>query len=243
MGTDTNMMRVWILGLFLVTEILCSTPGGKIWKKINQKKGKSIKSGEKENKIISSKLQKRKASPDKPFFAQQTTSSNSGGYGAPEKEEAVDLHKGEFCVDVSTFQPVVWVERDGEECNTVFVKDCQDRTEQICQDVTETKCEVVPYKECKLGQQPQEFTETKLTPKRFIEKACSQGKKTIPHKKLLPECRNVTRQNCVTLWETDSYGKQQWAGTDACEPSPGKSVNLSPRMSSSLCRKYLARIN
>ena len=68
--------------------------------------------------------------------------------------------------------------------------------------------QVVPYKECKQGQVPQEFDETKLAPKKFIEKACTQSKKEIPHKKLLPECRNVTKQNCVTNWETDSYGNQ-----------------------------------
>ena len=68
--------------------------------------------------------------------------------------------------------------------------------------------QVVPYKECKQGQIPQEFDETKLTPKKFIEKECTQSKKEIPHKKLLPECRNVTKQNCVTNWETDSYGNQ-----------------------------------
>ena len=83
--------------------------------------------------------------------------------------------------------------------------------------------QVVPYKECKSGQEPQQFTETKLTAKKFIEQGCTQvwttiwyminiectqGKKTIPHTKLLPECRNVTKQNCVTLWETDADGKQ-----------------------------------
>ena len=68
--------------------------------------------------------------------------------------------------------------------------------------------QVVPYKECKQGQVPQEFDETKLAPKKFIEKECTQSKKEIPHKKLLPECRNVTKQNCVTNWETDSYGNQ-----------------------------------
>ena len=67
---------------------------------------------------------------------------------------------------------------------------------------------MVPYKECKQGQEPQEFDETKLAPKKFIEKECTQTKKEIPHKKLLPECRNVTKQNCVTNWETDSYGNQ-----------------------------------
>ena len=29
-------------------------------------------------------------------------------------------------MDVSSYQPVVWVERDSEECHTVFVKKCED---------------------------------------------------------------------------------------------------------------------
>ena len=67
---------------------------------------------------------------------------------------------------------------------------------------------VIPDKECKQEVEPKQFSETKLSPKRFIEKACTQAKKTIPHKKLLPECKNVTKQNCVTNWETDKYGNQ-----------------------------------
>ena len=69
-----------------------------------------------------------------------------------------------------------------------------------------------------MGMEPQEYTEKKLAPKLFVEKSCYQGKKTIPHKKHFPECRNVTKQNCVTLWETDENGQQIWAGTDQCEP-------------------------
>ena len=30
----------------------------------------------------------------------------------------------------------------------------------------------------------------------------------LEHIKMLPECQNVTKQNCVTLWETDPDGKQ-----------------------------------
>lgn len=45
-----------------------------------------------------------------------------------------------------------------------------------------------------------------------------QGTKTVPHVKMVPHCKNVTKQNCVTNWETDKYGKQVWAGTEACEP-------------------------
>ena len=60
----------------------------------------------------------------------------------PPKDNAVDLHNKEFCVDVSTYQPVLWVERDGQECKTSWVKQCEDKTENVCIDVTETVCEV-----------------------------------------------------------------------------------------------------
>ena len=61
---------------------------------------------------------------------------------------------------------------------------------------------------CEMGLEPQESVSTMLAPKLFVEKECSQGRKEIPHTKLLPECKNVTKQNCVTLWETDADGKQ-----------------------------------
>ena len=59
-----------------------------------------------------------------------------------------------------------------------------------------------------MGLEPMEYTEKKLAPKLFVEKSCYEGKKTIPHKKHFPECHNVTKQNCVTLWETDDDGEQ-----------------------------------
>ena len=34
----------------------------------------------------------------------------------------------------------------------------------------------------------------------------------------VPKCRNVTKQNCVTLWEKDAEGNQVWAGKEGCEP-------------------------
>ena len=131
-------------------------------------------------------------------------------YGGPKEEEPtpVDLHNKEFCVDVSTFDPVTWVEREGQECETVFEKSCEEKEENVCADVTETTCKVEPYTVCEMGLEPQNKVSTMLSPKLFVEKTCTQGKKEIPHTKLLPECRNVTKQNCVTLWETDADGKQ-----------------------------------
>ena len=45
-------------------------------------------------------------------------------------------------MDVSTYQPVVWEERNGQECKTGWVKQCTDKSENVCIDVTETVCEV-----------------------------------------------------------------------------------------------------
>jgi len=158
--------------------------------------------------------------------------SSASQYGAPastEESTGIDLHNKEFCVDVSTYQPVVWVESDGEECSTIFVKKCEDKSENVCADVTETKCEVQPFTECSMGIEPQEFSETKLAPQKFVEKVCETGKKVIPHTKMLPQCRNVTKQNCVTLWETDADGKQVWAGNEACEPVTWQECKLVPK--------------
>ena len=47
-------------------------------------------------------------------------------------------------MDVSSYEPVVWVERNGEECSTEFVQQCEERSENVCDDVTETICEVPP---------------------------------------------------------------------------------------------------
>ena len=45
-------------------------------------------------------------------------------------------------MDVSTYQPVVWEERDAEACKTEWRMECEDRAEQICADVSETRCDV-----------------------------------------------------------------------------------------------------
>ena len=61
------------------------------------------------------------------------------GYGAPGYHTTttttpapVNLHNNkEFCVDVSAYQPVQWVEREDQECDTIFVKKCDWKKEVI----------------------------------------------------------------------------------------------------------------
>ena len=42
----------------------------------------------------------------------------------------MDLHSGEFCVDVSTFGDIVFENQGREACDTTFEKVCETKTEQ-----------------------------------------------------------------------------------------------------------------
>ena len=57
----------------------------------------------------------------------------------------VDLHTEQFCVDISFYEDVKWVEEYSEECKTEFEKKCEDKQENVCEEVLETHCKVVPY--------------------------------------------------------------------------------------------------
>ena len=92
------------------------------------------------NSRVKHRIERRKADKSPQYGAPAPPPPT---YGAPAPAtDVVDLHNKEFCVDVSSYQPVVWVERDSEECHTVFVKKCEDKQENVCADVTETRCEV-----------------------------------------------------------------------------------------------------
>jgi hypothetical protein len=145
------------------------------------------------------------------------------------RDTGVDLHGDQFCVDISSYGPVEWVEEDAQECETPFVKKCDQKSENVCAEVIETECEVVPYTECTMGVVPIDYSETELTPKEFSAQECVTTRDTVPHTKMVPECRNVTKQNCVTLWETDANGKQVWAGNDQCEPVTWQECKLVPK--------------
>ena len=88
----------------------------------------------------------------------------------------------------------------------------------------------MPFTECKLTVTEQKIKESSLVPRSFIEKECIQSKRNIPHRKLMPECTNVTKQNCVlTNWETDEYGNQIWAGNEECDQISWQECKLVPK--------------
>ena len=79
---------------------------------------------------------------------------------------------------------------------------------QVCNEVTEIQCDIVPYTECEMQMEQTPYKSFEMVQKIFPKKVCNETTEFIPHTKMMPECKNVTKQNCVTKWETDADGKQ-----------------------------------
>ena len=47
------------------------------------------------------------------------------------RREVVDLHSGEFCVDVSTYGDIKFEGQPREKCDTTFEKKCETKSEQV----------------------------------------------------------------------------------------------------------------
>eukprot|EP00096_Caligus_rogercresseyi_P012849 TRINITY_DN5515_c0_g1_i1.p1 TRINITY_DN5515_c0_g1~~TRINITY_DN5515_c0_g1_i1.p1 ORF type:complete len:414 (+),score=114.53 TRINITY_DN5515_c0_g1_i1:37-1278(+) len=141
----------------------------------------------------------------------------------------IDLHNDEFCVDVSTYGEVSFQPTTRNKCDTVFVKNCKDKDEQICDDVTEIQCDIVPFTECSMAMNITPFKSYETVSKTFSKKICKEGMDTVQHTKMMPECKNITKQNCITNWKTDENGNQVWAGNESCEPVTWRECQLVPR--------------
>ena len=51
--------------------------------------------------------------------------------GTRVKRELVDLHNGEFCVDVSEWGEIVYEDVERQKCDSTFAKQCEMKTERV----------------------------------------------------------------------------------------------------------------
>ena len=77
--------------------------------------------------------------------------------------------------------------------------------------------------------EPVAYRSFEVVEKLSKKKVCTAGSDIVKHTKLMPECQEITKQNCITKWETDENGKQIWAGNEACEPVTWKECKLVPK--------------
>jgi len=131
--------------------------------------------------------------------------------------DGVDLHSGEHCVDVSTYKPVEFNDVAVTVCDSTFVKECEDKIDQVCLEVTEMNCDVQAYTDCKMVWEEVPYKSYDMVKGTYFTKTCTESTEVVQHTKTAPDCKNVTRQNCITKWEIDDNGNKVWAGNEDCE--------------------------
>ena len=160
---NMKLLMILLASMLIISVTAKVKPGKSMWKALKNKSKRAGTKGVKPRKANSygysspAPITYGPSTLSSTYGSQTQSSSFSDGapvpvstsYGSPAPlayesptDNSVDLHDKEFCVDVSTYQPVVWVERDEEECKTDFVLQCEEKSENVCADVTETFCEV-----------------------------------------------------------------------------------------------------
>ena len=82
--------------------------------------------------------------PEKMKIYMFTRSAQHANEPTGDVDTPLDLHSkdGQFCVDISDFLELEWVEKEVEECVTLFEKNCEEKTRNVCLTVNDTLCEV-----------------------------------------------------------------------------------------------------
>merc|ERR1712096_243840 len=97
------------------------------------------------------------------------------------------------CTDISFYDLIKYTDKSSKCCDTVLKEVCEDKRERVCRDITDLKCNDFEYKHC----QETEHFETQI--------------------KMVPECKDVTKQSCVDIWETDHHGNKRFV-ENRCTP-------------------------
>jgi len=131
----------------------------------------------------------------------------------------IDPHSNDLhCVDVSTYEDVVYDKVPREKCSAEFPKVTTNKVENICKEITTLQCSVLGYTKCDMTMESIPYKGFKMEEKNLPIKKCTEKMKTELHKKKKSECKDVTKQNCVTKWEVLPSGEKVWSGNEDCEP-------------------------
>ena len=79
---------------------------------------------------------------------------------------------------------------------------------QVTETVTDTICDLELYTECKMSEDPMEFTKMEETIETFEKLACKMIPEVEHHTKTRPNCRNETKWNCISDWVLNEKGEK-----------------------------------
>merc|ERR1712112_215907 len=124
----------------------------------------------------------------------------------------------DHCTDVSSYDVVTYQTSSKQCCDTRLSQVCTNKADTVCTDVLELDCQVAAWTECKAQSTSHKGTKCFVDYKDFPFKDCKEVKDNKKHIKKVPDCKNVTKNNCVTDWEVDSNGNKVWTWTETCTP-------------------------
>lgn len=155
--------------------------------------------------------------------------SHSHSHSHSDSQSGKDVHGNDFCVDISRYGHVAVNVTWKEVYDTCDVRQvCTLRNEEVCGDVTDLKCDIVAYTECKTTEVEEKCTKPAEEIRWADQWWCEESHEFINHTKTMPQCHNVTKQNCVSKWEMDDQGNKFWAGNEECEPVTWQECTLKP---------------
>lgn len=156
------------------------------------------------------------------------TTINSKKFPSPTNIDGFhNIHDTTLCTNVSSWGEVKWIPKTIEKCTTTFIKEPKDRKVEVCDEVTELVCDITPYTECELEWINEDYTVYQDSNRSYIPWVCHDIDKVVQHTKYMPQCHNVTKWNCVTLWK-DVNGTKVWAGEEDCEEVTWEKCELAP---------------
>merc|ERR1712080_802564 len=124
----------------------------------------------------------------------------------------------EHCTDISFYDVVHYTTSTKTCCETNLNQVCTLKTESVCLDVLELKCDVVAFTDCKQEAKTHQGTTCAVDIKDYPYQECREVKTSTKHTKQVPDCKKVTKNNCVTDWEINDQGDKVWAGTETYTP-------------------------
>merc|ERR1712096_200976 len=135
--------------------------------------------------------------------------------------------EGDFCSDISFWDVVEYKSRDARCCEVGVKRSCEKKSKEVCLEATELECKAIAWAECRVSVwEKNGVKKCEPTYKDFQYKDCQEENYSVKHKKKLPECKEVTKDNCVTNWNIDNNGNKVWSGEEECSPVTWEECNI-----------------
>ena len=146
------------------------------------------------------------------------------------RKDYQDYHHGKDCVDISHYGDLTFNDSTVELCNYKVKTHCTKRSEYICKDIPVHSCKVEGFPECEDHESSVPARDDTFEINDFVPMVCKSGvKKPLTETKMMPVCRNITKQQCDTKWVLNAAGEKVWAGNENCKDVTWEDCTLQPR--------------